>query len=383
MQKALERRNKEKQDDYVRVNQPNENGSKETPSVVFADPARLEPLESNLDSSSETLKQRFLHANIQHPAMAELVDLAKSRMVMDAFQIPENHNKREKINEISEDQFSEKPAISLKNIRLPALPQIFPKLQQAMSDPNVSVSDLAKIVSMDTSLSACLLRIVNSPFYGFASRIDKITTAVALIGTRQLSTLAMGALVLDLFKTPPKCLNMELFWKHSIACGIMARAIATHCEVENTERYFVAGLVHDIGRLALFSAESELAENIINFASAKRMLLYQAEKSLIGFDHAWLGAAILQQWQFPPALCRAVLFHHFPEKDQENIVSKIVHLSDIIIRALGIGSSGDFYVPPLSLKVLEDINLPVDNLSQLVEGLERKLEEAFEILIQR
>jgi putative nucleotidyltransferase with HDIG domain len=176
---------------------------------------------------------------------------------------------------------------------------------------------------------------------------------------------------------------MELFWKHSIGCGIMARAIATHCEVENTERYFVAGLVHDIGRLALFSAEPELAENIINFAGAKRMLLYQAEKSLIGFNHAWLGAAILQQWRFPTALCRAVLFHHFPEKDQENFESDIVHLSDIIIRGLGIGSSGDFYVPPLSLKVLEKLNLPVNILSQVVEGLERELEEAFEILTQR
>jgi putative nucleotidyltransferase with HDIG domain len=323
----------------------------------------------------------FRHANREHPVMLELMNLGQEPIR--TAQPPGQGRNKENFAEYFTEKFRKKLKIALDNIKLPALPQIIPKLQQTINDPMSSASDLAEVISLDPSLSTLLLRIVNSAFYGFPSKIDTITKAVTLIGSRQLYTLAIGAIVLDLLKAPIKSFNMELFWRHSVACAVIARAIAAECGRRQRERYFVAGLLHDIGRLALFQAAPDITGGVVSLAQKKSVPVLQAERKLLGFDHGEFGAILLNKWSFPPALTEAVRYHHFPSKAKRRDESDIVHLADIVVKASGIGLSGDFYVPPLVPRVWEDLKLSPDDLMSLVKGLETEIEDTFRILTQK
>ncbi len=129
---------------------------------------------------------------------------------------------------------------------MPELPSIIFELNEVIANPMSSADDIAQVVQKSPSIPAILLKIANSPFYGFPSKIDKISSAVILIGTREITGLALGLSVLTTFdKIPKKLLDMFSFLKHSVACGILSRMLATHKRISQTEQFFVSGLLHD------------------------------------------------------------------------------------------------------------------------------------------
>ena len=139
------------------------------------------------------------------------------------------------------------------NEDLPSLPAIFNEVNEAVDDPRSSMGDIAEIISSDISLSARILRLVNSAFFGFPSRIDTISHAVTIIGTQQLRDLVLATAVIDLFRgIPSELVDMRSFWQHSISCGIASRILSSYHREANIEHFFVAGLLHDLGRLILY-----------------------------------------------------------------------------------------------------------------------------------
>ncbi len=138
-------------------------------------------------------------------------------------------------------------------MRLASLPSIYLRLTEVTTDGRSTSTDVARVIQEDPSLSARLLRLVNSAFYGFPSRVDTITQAINLVGTNQVMELALASSVLRAFEGIPRDrVDMDGFWRHSIGTAIAARAIALRRRVASAERYFVAGLLHDVGRLVLF-----------------------------------------------------------------------------------------------------------------------------------
>jgi putative nucleotidyltransferase with HDIG domain len=269
-----------------------------------------------------------------------------------------------------------------KEHQLPALPQVFLELQQAINAPATSADDLASIISQDPSLTAFLLRMVNSAFYSLPMQIDTISRAVTVIGVNQLSTLAVGTSVMALFKdVPAEVLDMEQFWKHSIAVGLIARRLCRITGKGDPERAFVAGLLHDIGQLILLQAEPERAAGVMVHARSKDVLLWVEEKKLLGFDHATLGGMLLRKWNFPFVLVSAVLEHHMPKENQKEEEPALVHCAETIATALGIGSSGEYFIQPPNPAVWEAMNLTVERLTEMIEDLDEELEEAFTVLI--
>jgi putative nucleotidyltransferase with HDIG domain len=227
-----------------------------------------------------------------------------------------------------------------------------------------------------------LLRIVNSAYYSFPFPIDTIARAVVMIGTQELSVLAFSTSFLKMFsKSPSKFVNIEQFWKHSIACGIFARALAQRCEKSNPDRHFLGGLLHDIGRLAMFSNIPELAEELLAVGHEKDIPLHEAEEDVLGFDHARFGGSLLSKWNFPSTLVAAVGYHHAPHMGEDFDEPGTVHLADIIAKALGIGSSGQFYVPALSQQIWDGLELSSQDLALLIQDLEGELEAKFNILL--
>lgn len=264
-----------------------------------------------------------------------------------------------------------------------SLPLVYTRIQEAVNDPHSSNRDIANIISEDPGLAARLLRMSNSPFFGFASKIDTINRAVTVIGTKQLCDLVLATSVMRLFHgVSPELVCMESFWRHSVACGVAARILATYRREPNVERFFVAGLLHDIGRLIIFMQIPEIALKVLKEAHSRAALLYEVESEVLGFDHAAVGGALLTQWWLPQHTVDAVAYHHHPSNSpNEHIDAALVHIADLIVNAMCIGTSGERFVPPLDLRAWESIGLPVSVLSPTLTQLERQYSEAIGVIM--
>ncbi|WP_300158657.1 HDOD domain-containing protein [Solidesulfovibrio sp.] len=269
--------------------------------------------------------------------------------------------------------------------KLVSPPEVYLRISEVLRDPASTVEDAAASIRHDPSLAAKLLRLVNSPFYArtmravrgrFPSKVDSLSRAVVVVGGRQLATLALGVSVLPLFQDiPPHWVNMRVFWEHSVGCAVAAQAIASALGREGAEAAFVAGLLHDIGRIVLFKQASAHMAAAMRRAAAGREPLYLAERELLGFDHAALGGLLLQKWQFPANLEKMVRYHH--DLDEPLFVEEpaIVHLADCLATAMGWGASGNRHVARLSPAAWDSLGLGAEDVARLLPGMEARLAE--------
>ncbi len=274
-----------------------------------------------------------------------------------------------------ENLVSQSPQIS-------SLPTIFYQINEAVEDPECSFVEIGEIISNDPSLSARLLRIVNSSFFGFPSKIETITHAVTIVGMAQLRDLALATTVVNQFKGVPKNLiNMEKFWLHSVATGLTAKILAIYRREANADRFYLMGMLHDLGRLLLLLNIPDSIKTVM----AKYELggtMYAAENEVLGFDHASAAGQLMKSWQLPEMLQEAVSYHHKPhEAPHYPIAASIVHISDFIAHGMELGACGERFVPPLHSKAWEMLELPPGLLPSIMEQVDRQVGEAVEIFL--
>lgn len=218
-------------------------------------------------------------------------------------------------------------------ISLVSLPDIAIKLNALCDDTNSTAQDIADVISLDAALTARLLQIVNSPFYSFPQQIDTITMAITIVGIAQLRDLAMATLVIQKFNNiPSNLVSPETFWSHNIACATAARTIVMELGIKNSERVFVAALLHDIGRLLMYKAQPELSAEIFELATANPELdILTLEQKTFGYDHAELGAALLSEWGLPDSLAEPVKYHHQPNQASRYASeASVLHLANLV-----------------------------------------------------
>ncbi len=272
------------------------------------------------------------------------------------------------------------------NEQLASLPEIYYQLNEAIHDPDCTFDDIGEIISIDTSLTLRILKIVNSAFYGFSSQVETVSHALTIIGTDQLTQLVLASSVMSRFKgIPEDLINMEKFWQHSLACGLASRALATLSGEYNVERFFVAGLLHDVGRLVMCVKAPEQTREIMQRVRENGQVLYEEEKRILGFDHAELGGRLLKSWFLPERLEEAVANHHephnaanFPEE------AAMVNLGNSIAHAMGLGESGEAVAPPLNPKSWEAIGLPQSlYLAMVKDKVEQQFEDVTQVFFQQ
>ena len=341
-----------------------------------------------METAEEVVCKRFRYAGADGPVTRELLRLATLRRAQQMQRQPEGNTGLGNCPEENPDA-GEVPVVKPDKIdfhqlirrhilELPTLPMIFTKMNETIAKPNSSANDIARVISKDTTLSARLLRIVNSAFYGFPSKIDSVSRAVAIIGTRQLSTLASGVTIINMFRDiPSDIIDMHSFWKHSIACGVNARIIASYQGIQNTERLFLSGLLHDIGRLILYSYAPDHAVYALKKAKNTQGMVKEIEYKSLDFDHAKTGGLLLKRWKLPVLMEDAVQYHHTPHRARDPLEPSIVHLADIMANAMGIGSSGERFVSPLDSDACECIGLSVNVLDVIIQQADRHIEEIF------
>jgi HD-like signal output (HDOD) protein len=245
------------------------------------------------------------------------------------------------------------------------------------------MQDIARIISEDQGLTARLLKIANSPLYGF-NGVASIQRAVTLIGTREIRDLALAV---SLVKTnfcavqPDAERRLRHHWRHSISCAVVARNIAFFLREADIDRFFVAGILHNIGRMLLWMSLPELAERAVTRAMSDKDPLHIIEQELLGFDHAKLGGALLESWNLPPGLARTASFHHQPAHPLSNTGdAAIIHLADLICQAFGWGPDLDIPMICLDEKSWELIDFPLNALVTVVTQSELQLHDILSIL---
>ncbi len=266
--------------------------------------------------------------------------------------------------------------------QISSLPTIFYRINEAVEDPECSFVEIGEIISGDPSLAARLLRIVNSSFFGFPSKIETITHAVTIVGMAQLQDLALATTVVNQFKGVPKNLiSMEKFWLHSVATGLAARIIAVYRREPNADRFYLMGMLHDLGRLVLFLNVPEQMQKVMSHHE-KGGLFHDSEKHILGEDHAAVAGMLLEVWKLPEMLQEAVAFHHQPGGSLHYpVAASIVHVADIIAHAMELGTCGENIVPPLNAKAWEILDLPTSLLSSIIEQVDRQAGEAVEMFL--
>ena len=217
------------------------------------------------------------------------------------------------------------------NVKLVSLPHVCIRVNLMVDDPDHTASEIGNVIQQDASLTARLLKIANSPLYGFRSRVDTISRAVTVIGQRELRDLVFAVSAVRTFaQIPVDLANMASFWRHSIFTGLVAKLLAQQCGVLHTERLFVAGLLHDLGELLIYHKMPELAQKALRRSVAMDEPLHLAEHTLLGFDHAAVGGALATLWELPPTLHGAIRFHHEPDAAPDCLEASLIHLANAI-----------------------------------------------------
>ena len=195
-----------------------------------------------------------------------------------------------------------------------SLPDLYFQLNEMIRDPRYSVNDIGKVIAKDPALSARLLRLVNSPFYGFQAKIDTISRAITVVGIDELYNLIIATCVVDRFdKIPSELVDMTDFWIHSVHCGVVARLLAKQSMVMHHERLFLIGLLHDIGSLVLYQKMPEESLKVLLAADNDRRLVANFEKEIIGFTHADVSRELIKSWDLPDSLYEPIACYLNPE----------------------------------------------------------------------
>lgn len=266
--------------------------------------------------------------------------------------------------------------------QLPPMPQTVEKVMQLLSDQKSSTQEISKIISLDQSLAAQILRLCNSPYYGLSKEITSITQAIVLLGHATLRNLVTASFAHTIANKPLKgyMLQKGELWKHSIACAFGSEHIARSKAKSMKDTAFTAGLIHDIGKVVLDSYVDEEYDQIFQLTRERNMPFMLVEKEILGFDHAEIGAKIAEQWRLPAELVEVIRFHHQPELARHNEkLTAIVHITDALCMMMGAGVGGDGILYPLDEKAYSILGLDPSDEEEILLELTKKLEgmEAF------
>ena len=263
---------------------------------------------------------------------------------------------------------------------LVTLPDVFIRINQLVEDPDSSIADIAKVAGQDPSFTVRLLRVANSSFYGFSSTIDTVSKAVSIIGTSQIRSLALATSVASSFEGMPNTLvSMQDFWKHSLYCGLVARNLAKRARKYDADAVFTAALLHDIGELVIFNRKPQQAKDalLLVLDSADEIPVYQAERRIMGFDHAQVGGELARQWKLPPMLEECVEFHHdiqAAERFPREVA--LVHIANILALMAEIHTLDTSDVSPIDPDAWTILGLNADDvINEVVSEVQDEITE--------
>ena len=262
-------------------------------------------------------------------------------------------------------------------------PDIYFKLKDVVEDPESSFKDIGAVILHDPALCARILKISNSPLFNPESEVETIEHALTFIGMNQLEELVLGTTVLESFRgIPVDVIDINSFWKHSIACALTARLIAEHIHESDHERFYLLGILHDIGSLVILKKAPKAAKEALRLSEESSRSLFQVETEVHGFNHSEAGAALFHAWKLPERLVEVVACHHSPKQSKNfSRDATIIHLADLISHELDLQGTGEGFAPPIDDALLQNVGLTPKDVSKIKKQLVEQFEQTAEVFL--
>jgi HD-like signal output (HDOD) protein len=261
------------------------------------------------------------------------------------------------------------------NLKLASPPNIYFELQKTIEDSTKSFVDAAYIVEKDAALAIRLLKIVNSAFFGFPSKITSIDRAITLIGSKELQNIVLSTAVIDKFSGfPNELVNMQDFWATNLRCALIAKELDKHLNAKNDNVIFMCGLLHHVGRLVFYRRIPELAREVKLMMQAQVVLQaddeHNFEQQIIGFNHYQVGAALTKLWKLPEIITESIRLHPYPDNtDQFFKIAAIVRTADCYCKI-----ENDNYS-----EVIYSLDISPVEISMIFEKVQDQFEEIFRV----
>lgn len=251
--------------------------------------------------------------------------------------------------------------------KLVSLPDIYYRLEEAIVDPRSTTDRIAELLRSDADLCARMLRVANSAFYSFPTKIETIERAVSTVGLRQIRELVLITSVVKAFEgIPSGTVNMATFWEHSVAVAIMSRELGTCARIPNADSFYIPGLLHDIGRLVMYLKLPLLMRDLLQQREASGQAMYLLERNILDYSHAEIGGRLLEFWKLPQSIWEPVVTHHEPRKGGEySLAACAIHIADGWVNTNFLGSSGSGFELSINPEALERINVDIEEVDRI------------------
>jgi len=265
--------------------------------------------------------------------------------------------------------------------RMPSLSTTVTKVLEICNKPNTSPHDLNKVISLDPVLTGQVLKLINSAYYSLPNQITSLARAIIMLGINTVKNLALSTAILGTLGKTASPFPMDTFWAHCLCVGVTAKTLAASKKIPPTqqEEYFVAGLLHDLGKLPLHNCFPEEYSQAVALADLEQGPLYRAEETIMTTTHAQAGELIAAKWQFNETIAQCIAFHHTPSRANEetrNMVA-IIALANCYANIYEYGFAGDYYptLPDLE-EFLRLTNFSWQDLQHLTVRVEGEIEKA-------
>jgi len=262
---------------------------------------------------------------------------------------------------------------------LPSLPSVAFEAMHLLHQPDITIERLISSIQLDQAIVSKILRLVNSAFYGFQGKIGSLSQALVLLGFNTVSNAIVSISILDIFSGVGRdgSFDPRLFWLHAVGTGVVSQVISHQLKYPHVENFFIAGLLHDIGKLAIIMLFPEDFNQILKEVKEKDISIIEGESGVLGLDHTEIGHRLARRWKLPIEIQEAIRFHHCPWKAKENrAMSATVYLSDCLCRALDIGHGGDSLVPEIDAKALTILGIEPLFIAGCLEEIDLEMERA-------
>jgi HD-like signal output (HDOD) protein len=261
---------------------------------------------------------------------------------------------------------------------LPTLPDTLARMNVLVSDPDTTARQVGQLIASDPPIAAKTLKVVNSPFYGFPTRITTITHAIVILGFSTVRSLVLSSSILQAFGDKSCRMCTKSFWKHCVATGAAAKVLAQTLRYLALEEFFIAGLLHDVGKIVICGYLEEEFREIERLVNEKNILMYDAEEEILhGVTHADIAGALFEQWNLPKGLVKSVTYHHTPSlAGDERRITSILHMADVLARALMRGNPGDRRIPTVDPQAWDDTGINPRELDRLLPAIDKEAEKA-------
>jgi putative nucleotidyltransferase with HDIG domain len=270
---------------------------------------------------------------------------------------------------------------------IPTLSLVVQRVMELVNNPKTSAPQIADVLKRDQVLTAKVLRLVNSSFYNLSTEITDVSRALAFLGFNSISMLVLGTSVFSSFeiKAAPY-FNVLDFWRHSLASAIAAEMIAKHLRSAKPEDAFTCGLLHDIGKIALFKVAPEELRLVVTKAKTDEISFLEAETELNLPGHTILGERLAEKWQLPVIIRKTIRYHHRDVENMESIypqmkpVIMMATLGDMMAKRFSLGESGDHMKPEYPENYLRFLNLSPTAMKELEAKMSSEMERASSFL---